>query len=229
MSQILIGTALLLVVLALFTLFSYKAPQGMKAMGALANAACASFLVEAFHFSLFGEQMGIKFLEGVGSANGNLGGVAAGILVPLALGVSPVYAVLVGLTVSGFGILPGFIAGYLVSFVIKFLEEKVPAGLDLIAIILVAAPLARFIAMAMDPVVKNTLLQIGQVLIQASDSSPIVMGLILGGLITVVATAPLSSMALTSIIGLTGIPMGIGALAVFGSSFMNNDFFNQCI
>ena len=58
-----------------------------------------------------------------------------------------------------------------------------------IAIILVAAPLARFIAMAMDPVVKNTLLQIGQVLIQASDSSPIVMGLILGGLITVVATA----------------------------------------
>ena len=41
--------------------------------------------------------------------------------------------------------------------------------------------------MAMDPVVKNTLLQIGQVLIQASDSSPIVMGLILGGLITIAA------------------------------------------
>ena len=81
--------------------------------------------------------------------------------------------------------------------------------------------------MVMDPVVKNTLLQIGQVLIQASDSSPIVMGLILGGLITVVATAPLSSMALTSIIGLTGVPMGIGALAVFGSSFMNYVFFSK--
>ena len=93
--DIILGTALLLVVLGLFTLFSYKAPHGMKAMGALANAACASFLVEAFHFSLFGEQMGIKFLESVGSANGSLGGVAAGILVPLALGVSPVYAVLV--------------------------------------------------------------------------------------------------------------------------------------
>ncbi|KHS56001.1 PTS sugar transporter subunit IIC [Terrisporobacter mayombei] len=225
--QILTGTALLLVVLALFTLFSYKAPQGMKAMGALANAACASFLVEAFHFSLFGEQMGIKFLEGVGAANGSLGGVAAGILVPLALGVSPVYAVLVGLTVSGFGILPGFIAGYLVSFVIKFLEKKVPAGLDLIVIIVVAAPLTRGIAMVMDPVVKNTLLQIGQVLIQAQATSPILMGLILGGLITVVATAPLSSMALTSIIGLTGVPMGIGALAVFGSSFMNYVFFSK--
>ena len=115
MIQILTGTALLLVVLALFTLFSYKAPHGMKAMGALANAACASFLVEAFHASLFGTQMGISFLQGVGDASGSLGGVAAGILVPLALGVSPAYAVLVGLTVSGFGILPGFIAGYLKS------------------------------------------------------------------------------------------------------------------
>ncbi|MEG1311612.1 MAG: PTS sugar transporter subunit IIC [Romboutsia sp.] len=227
MKEILIGTVLLLSVLALFTLFSYKAPQGMKAMGALANAACASFLVEAFHASLFGTQMGMTFLQGVGDANGSLGGVAAGILVPLALGVSPVYAVLVGLTVSGFGILPGFIAGYLVSFVIKFLEKKVPAGLDLIAIIIIAAPLTRLIAMGMDPIVENTLLKIGQVLIQAADASPLVMGLILGGLITVVATAPLSSMALTSIIGLTGVPMAIGALAVFGSSFMNYVFFSK--
>ncbi|GAA3663014.1 PTS sugar transporter subunit IIC [Asaccharospora irregularis] len=227
MVQILTGTALLLVVLALFTLFSYKAPQGMKAMGALASAACASFLVEAFHFSFFGEVFGIKFLEQVGGANGSMGGVAAAILVPLALGVSPVYAVLVGLACSGFGILPGFIAGYITAFVVKFLEKKVPAGLDLIVIIIVGAPLARAIAMGMDPIVKGTLLQIGQVLIQAADASPIVMGLILGGLITVVATAPLSSMALTSIIGLTGIPMAVGALSVFGSSFMNYVFFSK--
>ncbi|MEG2018732.1 MAG: PTS sugar transporter subunit IIC, partial [Clostridium sp.] len=45
--QILLGTGLLLLVLGLFSLFSYKAPSGMKAMGALASAACASFLVEA--------------------------------------------------------------------------------------------------------------------------------------------------------------------------------------
>ncbi|MEO3214806.1 MULTISPECIES: PTS sugar transporter subunit IIC [unclassified Romboutsia] len=227
MMEILMGTGLLLVVLALFTLFSYKAPYGMKAMGALASAACASFLVEAFHFSFFGEVLGFKFLESVGSANGSMGGVAAAILVPLALGVSPVYSVLVGLSVSGFGILPGFIAGYLTSFVVRFFEKKVPAGLDLIVIIVIGAPLCRAIAMGMDPIVNNTLLQIGQVLIKAADTSPIIMGIILGGLITVVATAPLSSMALTSIIGLTGLPMAIGALAVFGSSFMNFIFFSK--
>lgn len=227
MIQILTGTALLLVVLALFTLFSYKAPQGMKAMGGLANAAVASFLVEAFHFSFFGEVLGMKFLENVGAANGSLGGVAAATLVPLALGVSPVYAVMVGLTCLNFKILPGFIAGYLVSFVIKKLEEKVPAGLDLIVIILVAAPLAFGIGQFTSPIVNGVLETVGTVLTQASSASPILMGVILGGLITVVATAPLSSMALTAMIGLTGAPMAIGALSVFGSSFMNFVFFSK--
>lgn len=225
--NIIFGTILLLIVLGLFTLFSYKAPNGMKAMGALANAACASFLVEAFHDAFFGGVLNIGFLQSVGAANGSLGGVAAAILVPLALGVSPVYAVLVGLACSGFGILPGFIAGYLISYVIKFLEKKVPAGLDLIAIIIIAAPLSRLIATAMTPIVNSTLLKIGDVLLSSANSSPIVMGIILGGILTVVATAPLSSMALTAMLGLTGVPMAIGALAVFGSSFMNYVFFGK--
>ena len=196
-------------------------------MGALANAACASFLVEAFHDAFFGGVLNIGFLQSVGAANGSLGGVAAAILVPLALGVSPVYAVLVGLACSGFGILPGFIAGYLISYVIKFLEKKVPAGLDLIAIIIIAAPLSRLIASGMTPIVNSTLLKIGDVLLSSANSSPIIMGIILGGILTVVATAPLSSMALTAMLGLTGVPMAIGALAVFGSSFMNYVFFGK--
>lgn len=225
--DIIIGTALLLLVLALFSLFSYKAPNGMKAMGALANAACASFLVEAFHFAFFGEVLKIGFLEEVGAANGSLGGVAAGILVPLALGVSPVYAVLTGLACSGMGILPGFIAGYLVAYVVRFLEKKIPAGLDLIVIIIVAAPLSRLIAALVSPVVDGTLLRIGDILLSSANASPVIMGIILGGILTVVATAPLSSMALTAMLGLTGTPMAIGALAVFGSSFMNYFFFKK--
>ena len=180
--QVLIGAGLLLIVLGLFTLFSYKAPHGMKAMGALAGAACASFLVEAFHSSFFGNVLNIEFLKKVGDANGSLGGVAAAILVPLALGVSPVYSVLIGLSCSGLGILPGFIAGYLMSFVVKFLEEKLPSGLDLIVIIVVATPLTRIIGDFTAPVVDSTLLKIGQVLIASANSNPITMGIILGGI-----------------------------------------------
>ncbi|HER8940088.1 TPA: PTS fructose transporter subunit IIC [Streptococcus pyogenes] len=223
--DIIIGTSLLILVLAIFSLFNYKAPHGAKAMGALASAACASFLVEAFQDSFFGKVLGFQFLSEVGGANGSLSGVAAAILVAIAIGVSPGYAVLIGLSVSGTGIIPGFVAGYVVSFLIKWMEKNIPGGLDLISIIIVGAPLTRFLAQLITPVINSTLLTIGDILTSSANSNPIIMGMILGGTIVVVATAPLSSMALTAMLGLTGIPMAIGALSVFGSFFMNGVLF----
>ncbi|MDP0489049.1 MAG: PTS sugar transporter subunit IIC [Fusobacterium sp. JB021] len=225
--EILKGIILLLIVLAGFSLFSLKMPKGMKAMGALAGAATASFLVEAFQRYVGGDLLGIEFLGGVGDAAGSMGGVAAAALVPLALGVNPTYAVLVGVSVAGFGILPGFLAGYILSFIVPKVEAKVPQGLDLIFIICFIAPLSRLIATVSDPLVNSTLLNIGKILEQASHTSPVLMGIVLGGIITVVATAPLSSMALTAMLGLTGIPMAIGALSVMGSSFLNGIFFHR--
>lgn len=119
------GVVLLFVVLGGFSLFSMKAPKGMKAMGALAGAATASFLVEAFQLYVGGDLFGIPFLGEVGKAAGSMGGVASAILVPIALGVNPTYAVLVGVSVAGFGILPGFLAGYILSFVIPKVEQKI--------------------------------------------------------------------------------------------------------
>jgi fructose-specific phosphotransferase system IIC component len=225
--EIIKGTALLLLVLGLFSLFSYKAPKGMKAMAALANAAVAAFLVEAFQRFVGGDLLKIEFLGEVGDAAGSMGGVAAAALVALAVGVSPVYALLLGVSVAGLGLLPGFIAGYLVAFLVKWIEKKVPGGLDLIVVIVVAAPLVRLIADGMTPVVNATLLNIGGIITETANSNPIMMGIILGGVITVVATAPLSSMALTAMLGLTGVPMAIGALSVFGSSFMNYILFDR--
>lgn len=225
--EILKGTVLLLIVLAGFSLFSLKAPKGMKAMGALAGAATASFLVEAFQYYVGGDLLGFAFLKDVGAAAGSMGGVAAAALVPIALGVNPTYAILVGVSVAGYGILPGFLAGYVLSFIVPQIEKRVPQGLDLIVTICFAAPLSRVIAMYSSPLVNSTLLNIGGILESASHASPVLMGIILGGIITVVATAPLSSMALTAMLGLTGTPMAIGALSVMGSSFMNGVFFHR--
>ncbi|CAM4072347.1 transcriptional regulator [Bacillus manliponensis] len=224
---ILQGLSLLLLVLFLFTLFSYRAPYGMKAMGALAGAAIASFLIEAFHFYIGGEMLHNEFLQGVGEASGGMSGVAAAILVAFAIGVSPVYAVLIGIACSGFGILPGFFAGYTVAFVVKFLERKLPAGVEFLAILFIAAPLSRGMAMIMDPIVNATLGNIGNMISVATTESPIVMGIMLGGLITVISTSPLSSMALTAMLGLTGLPMAIGSLAVAASAPMNYIFFKR--
>lgn len=105
--------------------------------------------------------------------------------------------------------------------------KNIPGGLDLISIIIVGAPLTRFLAQLITPVINSTLLTIGDILTSSVNSNPIIMGMILGGTIVVVATAPLSSMALTAMLGLTGIPMAIGALSVFGSSFMNGVLFTD--
>lgn len=225
--EIIKGILLLLLVLSFFTVFSYKAPKGMEAMGALASAAIATFLVEAFQRNVGGDLLNIEFLGEVGDAAGSMGGVIAAALVALAMGVSPVYALMMGASTAGLGLLPGFIAGYLMSFLVKKIETKVPDGLDLVVTIIIATPLVRLIATGADPLVDATLLNIGGIITQTTDASPIVMGIVLGGVITVVATAPLSSMALTAMLGLTGVPMAIGALAVFGSSFMNFVLFHR--
>ncbi|MFV1457818.1 PTS sugar transporter subunit IIC, partial [Bacillus mycoides] len=207
-------------------------------MGALANAAIASFLIEAFHRYIGGEMFHNDFLQSVGEASGSMSGVAAAILVALAIGVSPVYAVLIGIATSGFGILPGFFAGYVCAlpgffagyvcaFVVKFLEKKLPAGVEFLAILFIAAPISRGMAMLMDPLVNATLGKIGSMISVATTESPIIMGIMLGGLITVISTSPLSSMALTAMLGLTGLPMAIGSLAVAASAPMNFIFFKR--
>jgi len=225
--DVIIGTLGLLAVLALFSLFTFKAPFGSKAMSALADAAVASFLVEALLGAVLGDALGIQFFGEIGTLAGSLSGVAAAVLVALALKVRPGFAVMAALPLAEFGILPGFIAGYLVSFLIRLLQEKVPSGINMLGVVFIATPLSYGIAYLLAPVVDGTLLTIGNILITAQDQSPIIMGIILGGVLVMVSTAPLSSMALTAIMGLTGQPMAIGALAVFGSGFLNYIFFRN--
>ncbi|OOZ84145.1 PTS sugar transporter subunit IIC [Bacillus cereus] len=225
--EMLKGTLLLLAVLSCMSLFCFKAPNGMKAMGGLSGAACATFLVEAFHSYVTGDLIGIPFLKDLGQMAGGLGGIAAGTLVCLKMGVNPVYSMMVGVAVADFKLLPAFIAGYLVSFLIKQIEKRIPEGIDLIVAVLVAPVIARLLATAIAPVVVGILQNIGDVLVSAGTGNPILLGVVLGGIIPIVGMSPLSSMALTSLIGLTGMPMAIGALSVTGSSFVNYMLFKR--
>ena len=221
------GVGLLLITLAVFSVFSMKAPKGSEAMSGMANAAIASFLVEAVHKYILGDVLALEFFQVLGATSGSLGGVAAGITVPLAMGVNPVFAVVAGLAVGGYGILPGFIAGYIVSLVAPVLEKKLPEGLDVILGALVTAPLARFLAITVDPGVNMVLGEIGGAISAAAEQSPLVMGFLLGGIMKMICTSPLSSMALTAMLGLTGLPMGIAAIACVGGSFTNGIIFHK--
>ena len=195
MLTILSGVGLLVATLAVFSLFSLKMPKGSLAMEGMANAAVATFLVEAIHKYITGDLLGFEFLGQVGEASGSMGGVAAAILVPIAMGVNPIYAVVAGAAVGGYGILPGFIAGYLIGFIAPVIEKKLPAGVNVIAGAIVVAPLARIIVTVVDPGVTFILSRIGETISMATDQSPIVMGFLLGGIMKMICTSPLSAMA----------------------------------
>lgn len=227
MMTIVSGVGLLLITLAGFSLFSLKMPKGQLAMSGMANAAIATFLVEAVHKYITGDLLGMEFFRIVGETSGSLGGVAAAIMVPISMGANPVFAVTAGVAVGGFGILPGFIAGYAVGLLSPIIEKKLPEGLNVIGGALVIAPLARVIAFAVDPAVNATLTRIGATISAATEQSPIVMGFLLGGIIKMICTSPLSSMALTAMLGLKGLPMGIAAIACVGGSFTNGLIFSR--
>ena len=135
MITILKGVGLLLLTLAVFSVFSMKAPKGSDAMSGMANAAIASFLVEAVHKYILGDVLALEFFQILG--------------------------------------------------------------------------------------------EIGSAISAAAEQSPLVMGFLLGGIMKMICTSPLSSMALTAMLGLTGLPMGIAAIACVGGSFTNGIIFHK--
>lgn len=225
MLTILSGVGLLLITLAGFSLFSLKMPKGQLAMSGMANAAIATFLVEAVHKYITGDLMGMDFFRTVGETSGSLGGVAAAMMVPICMGANPVFAVVAGVAAGGYGILPGFIAGYLIGLIAPIVEKKLPEGLNIILGALIIAPLSHLIVVAVNPAVNIILTRIGDIISAATEQSPFVMGFLLGGIIKMICTSPLSSMALTAMLGLDGLAMGIAAIACVGGSFTNGLIF----
>lgn len=227
MISIVKGMGLLLLALILFSGFSLKAPKGDKAMSGLAGAAVATFLVEAIHKYISGDFFHFKFLGEVGTASGTMGGPIAAILVIINMGVNPIYAVVAGAALVNMGILPGFVAGYFIGLVGPILEKKLPKGLDIVAGALLIAPLSRLVAILVTPVIDTTLLSIGNMISVAADQSPYIMGFLLGGIMKILCTSPLSSMAVTAMLGLQGLAMGISSIASFGGAFTNGVVFKR--
>ncbi|RIL71763.1 PTS sugar transporter subunit IIC [Staphylococcus devriesei] len=225
--NIILGVGTLVLVLVVMTLFLNFAPYGKQGLQALSGAACATFLPQAFLSYAIGGVFHIEFFQTIGDLAGSLAGVAVGILTGLKLGISPVFAVIVGLVLHDFKLLPAFIAAYIISFGIKLVEKKVPEGLDLIVVILFAPAIAFGLATLISPGVMAILHQIGGAVTSVGDSNPYALAVILGLVIPVTGMTPLSSMVLTSLLGLTGVPMAIGALTCTGSSFVNFVLFDR--
>ncbi len=225
--NIILGVGTLVIVLIIMTLFLNFAPYGKQGLQALSGAACATYLPQAFLSYAIGGVFHIKFFQEIGDLAGSLSGIAVGILTCLNLGVSPVFAVIVGLVLHDSKLLPAFIAAYIIAFGIKLIEKKVPEGLDLIVVILLAPAITFGLANLISPGVIAVLKQIGSAISSVGNDNPYALAVILGLVIPVTGMTPLSSMVLTSLLGLTGIPMAIGALTCTGASFVNAVLFSR--
>ena len=219
------GVGTLVLALCAFSVFSIKFPKGVLAMSGLANAAITTFLVEAICKYILGNLAGLEYFTSVGASAGALGGVAAAIMVGLAMGTNPICAVASAMALSGFSILPGFISGYAVNFIVMPIMKKLPNGINTIFGALLSATISYGICHMVEPGVTIVIAFIGDAILAATNHSPIVMGFLLGGIMKIVCTSPLSSMALTAMLGLTGMPMGIACIACFGGAFSNGVIF----
>lgn len=221
------GTICLLCALALFSLFSMKVPGGDKAMNGLAGAAVTTFLVEAICGCIGGDLAGIEIMKEIGEAAGSMGGVAAAALVSISMGAPAVLGLAAGAVAGGFGILPGFIAGYATYWMYRVIKRFLPNGVDVIVGAIAVAVMSRAILVYTSPGVDYVLGIIGDSVMAATESTPLLMGLVLGGIMKMVCTSPLSSMALTAMLGLTGLPMGIASMACVGGAFSNGIVFKK--
>lgn len=221
------GVGALVLTIVCFSVFSIKFKKGDEAMSGLANAAVATFLMEAIFKYICGDFLGIGFLGEVGAACGSMGGVASAALVGIAMGTNPVYALATAVAVSGLGILPGFIAAYVLYFALKWLDKVLPTGLDIIVCSLFAAAAGRGIAILVGPAINAVICVVGDAITASTTQSPFLMGFLLGGIMKIICTSPLSAMALTAMLGLTGTPMGIAAVACFGGAFSDGVVFKR--
>lgn len=223
----LFGVFMLFLVICSMYVFSCKAPNGKKALSALSGAACATFLPEAFLRYAVGGIFNLNYISRIGEMMGNFSGLAAGILVSLSFEINPVFSIILGLSLIKVSLLTAFITAYLLSFLMKKLQIFVTEGIDLLVIILIIPISAGLISDYIQPVILNILKIIGDTIISADNGNPYIMGAVLGAIIPIVGMTPLSSMVLTALIGLTGVPMAIGALTCYGSSIVNGVLFKK--
>ena len=87
--------------------------------------------------------IGIAFLREVGDISGSMGGVAAATLVPIAMGANPLFAVVAGVAVGGFGIFLD-LSQVMSSDSSLIIEKKLPVGINIIAGALIIAPVALY-------------------------------------------------------------------------------------
>ena len=182
---------------------------GIEALGAMALGLFASLLVGLIITTL-GEKLGIDFLVPIGKEAMGMMGPAIGVAVAFGLKAPPL--VLLASTVSGMaGAKLGGPAGCFVAAVfgaefgkLVSKETKVDIIVTPAVTIIVGVLVGQFVG----PGIKIVMEGFGKLIMVATEMQPIPMGILVSVVMGMVLTLPISSAALSMMLGLAGLAGG---------------------
>lgn len=182
----------------------------IDALGSMAQGLFASLLIGTI-FNTIGQQFNIPFLsETVWPIANSMTGSAIGVAVAYALNAPPL--VLFSSTITGAagnalgGPAGAFIAALIGTELGKLVSKE--TKIDIIATTGVTILSGVLVGSIIGPVIGGLMTATGEVIMYATELAPFLMGVIVSVIVGTVLTLPLSSAALSMMLGLEGIAAG---------------------
>ena len=182
----------------------------IDALGSMAQGLFASLLIGTI-LNTLGQQLGIPFLsETVWPIANSMTGSAIGVAVAYALGAPPLVLFSSTITGAAGNALGGPAGAFLASLIGTEFGKLVSKETKLDIIVTTGTTILSgvLVGTIIDPVIGGIMTATGEVVMYATELAPFAMGVVVSVIVGIVLTFPLSSAALSMMLGLEGIAAG---------------------
>ena len=182
----------------------------IDALGSMAQGLFASLLIGTI-LNTLGQQLGIPFLsETVWPIANSMTGSAIGVAVAYALGAPPLVLFSSTITGAAGNALGGPAGAFLASLIGTEFGKLVSKETKLDIIVTTGTTILSgvLVGTIIGPVIGGIMTATGEVVMYATELAPFAMGVVVSVIVGIVLTFPLSSAALSMMLGLEGIAVG---------------------
>ncbi|MCC8128458.1 MAG: PTS sugar transporter subunit IIC [Clostridiales bacterium] len=185
---------------------------GIDAMSAMAQGLFASLLIGTIIKTL-GQQLGVDFLVEMGTYATDMAGPAMAVAIGFALGAPPLVLfslIAVGNAANTLGGAGGPLAVFVIAIIATEFGKAVSKETKVDILVTPAVTIAVGVCLSSwwAPAIGSAASAVGTVIMWATEQQPFLMGILVSVLVGVALTLPISSAAICSAIGLTGLAGG---------------------
>ncbi len=185
---------------------------GIDALSAMAQGLFASLLIGTI-IKTIGQQTGIGYLETMGDYATVMSGPAMAVAIGLALGAPPLVLfslIAVGNAANSLGGAGGPLAVLIIAIIAAECGKAVSGEtkIDILVTPAITIAVGVILSSLIAPPVGRVASALGQLIMWATDLQPFLMGIAVSVLVGVALTLPISSAAICTVLGLTGLAGG---------------------